>query len=91
MVPPRNRDPAPVDRRQALAIARLACTGSSEVLTIHEALPPGCSIYGVIPSDGPCWFVTAPGCQGTRVGAGRLVVVSKRTGRVLYCGSDGGE
>jgi hypothetical protein len=44
----------------------------------------------MMPDDSePCWWI--PICYGDRVGGGRIIAVSKRTGKILYDGSDGGE
>ena len=88
-----NDDAGLVGRDQAIEIARRACTPRPEGFTAHEALPAGRRIYFDVPSE-PCWFIDVPR-QGRRgaypgVGGGWMIVVSRRTGRVLYDGPDGG-
>ena len=80
-------DPAQIGRDQASEIARQASTPGPEDFTLHEALPAGRVIFGDFSSE-PCWFIEAPrkSSRGTQFGAGRMIVVSRRTGRVLYDG-----
>lgn len=40
-------------------------------------------------SDAPCWFIRCPWCnelEGRMLRSGRLMIISRRTGRILYHG-----
>lgn len=78
-----------ISRHKALRIAAQACTPTPENLVCYDGKPDGVSIYGYPLEDAPCWWI--PICYGDHVGGGRIMAISKRTGEILYDGSDGME
>ena len=80
-----------VSRQMAIEIARkdLTYTPDPADLKIYDKKPHNCNVYGV-PDDDSCWFIYGPGGDGLDHGmlrSSRVVVVSKKTGKVLYSGS----
>jgi len=78
-----------VSRQVAIEIARkdLTYTPDPADLKIYDKKPDNCHVYGV-PDDDSCWFIYAPWGDGlAMLRSSRLVVVSKKTGKVLYSGS----
>lgn len=89
MKPKSRAKPAkPITKARAKQIAVRVCTPSRKTFACYDALPPGCNIYSV-PQE-PCWFIRCPwgdGLRGKILRDSRLVIISRRTGRVLYHGS----
>jgi len=54
---------------------------------LHDGIPDGCSIYSISRNE-PCWTAWIPSKQ-IRVGATRLICVSKQSGKVIYDGQTG--
>lgn len=78
-----------VSRQMAIEIARkdLTYTPDPADLKIYDKKPDNCHVYGV-PDDDSCWFIYAPWGDGlAMLRSSRVVVVSKKTGKVLYSGS----
>jgi len=78
-----------VSRKRALKIAAKASSPAPEELECYDSKPDSVVTYGGPSDSEPCWWI--PICYGDRVGGGRIIVVSKRTGKILYDGDDGGE
>ncbi len=78
-----------LSRRVALKTAARACTYCPEPLDCYAEKPANICGYNMPDDSEPCWWI--PICYGDRVGGGRIIAVSKRTGKTLYDGSDGGE
>ena len=78
-----------VSRQMAIEIARKDLTykpGPAD-FKIYDKRPDNCHVYGV-PDDDLCWFIYAPWGDGlAMLRSSRVVVVSKKTGKVLYSGS----
>lgn len=64
--------------------------GLLSVSDIDDKLPEYAAIYS---SDGfkNCWVICVPALphESGRVGGGRVICISKDTGKILYDGSDG--
>jgi hypothetical protein len=58
-------------------------------LAFHDALPDYAHIYTNVPLE-DLWFVPVPS-NTYKVGGGRLVCISRKTGQIVYDGPDGGE
>ena len=78
-----------VSRKRALQIAAKASSPAPEELECYARKPDNVWTYNGPPDNEPCWWI--PICYGDRVGGGRIIAVSKQTGKILYDGSDGGE
>lgn len=78
-----------VSRKRALQIATKACTRVPEEMVCYDRRPANTGGYNMPDDREPCWWI--PICYGDRVGGGRIIAVSKRTGKILYDGSDRGE
>lgn len=87
-----KKRPSPVGKGEAARIARRAVINKQVVFpplrqfTVYDS--PPVNLYR--PPSEPCWYVRAPwndGFDGLMIRSSRLIVVSKRTGRVLYDGS----
>ena len=75
----------PVTKSRALQIAVKACTPNRRQFECHDAKPEGCRIFNT-PAE-PCWFIRCPWSDGSEESAlqsRRLVIISRRTGRILY-------
>ncbi len=56
----------------------------------HETVPENMHIYTSNRLNEPCWYVTAPwndGLDGSMLRSSRIIIISKKTGYVLYDGS----
>jgi hypothetical protein len=78
--------PGGLSRDAAKRIARDACAPSLDSIQVYDAPQPGWCLY-FAGMDGPCWFVTVPSGGPFWVQRTTLVVLSKSTGKVIYCGS----
>ena len=78
-----------INEEKALQIIRkyLIQQEQSRKLEIQDGLPEGCILYGV-PEDEPCWTVWIPS-DTPRIGCGRIICISKETGKILYDGNVG--
>lgn len=77
-----------VTRGRALQIAVKVCTPDRRQFECFDAKPEGCRIFNA-PAE-PCWYILCPwgdGLDGRATRSRRLVILSRRTGRVLYHGS----
>jgi hypothetical protein len=74
-----------VSRQKAVRIIRkYLCRQILKDLELQDGIPDGCILYG-ISKDEPCW--TASITPDTmRVGAGRMICISKREGKVIFDG-----
>ena len=79
----------PLSRWAALKTAARACAPCPETLNCYAEKPENVCLYNGPPDKEPCWWV--PICYGDHVGGGRIMAISKRTGEILYDGSDGME
>lgn len=86
------KDSKIIDKKNALKIAiekvSMSNPPDSGKFKVYARKPANLLIYNM-PSE-PCWFVYAPwndGDDGTMLRSSRIILVSKRTGRVLYDGS----
>ncbi len=61
----------------------------AESLSIEDTLPKYAHIYTNVPLK-DLWFIPVPG-DGTSIGCGRMICISKETGQIVYDGPDGGE
>lgn len=78
----------PTGRTDAIAIARQRCTPELESFRVYQRLPPNAHIY--YRPEEPCWFICAPwndGKDSSMLRSSRLILISKKTGDVLYDGS----
>jgi hypothetical protein len=78
-----------VSRKRALKIATKACLRVPEYIECSFRKPNYARTYNGPPESEPCWWISIWYCD--RVGSGRIIAVSKRTGKILYDGDDGGE
>jgi hypothetical protein len=51
---------------------------------LHDGIPEGCILYG-ISNDEPCWTVSISSSK-LRVGADRIICISKRKAKVIFDG-----
>lgn len=79
----------PIDRERAIKIAAKAVLiPDTRAFKASEAIPGKINIYNM-PNE-PCWYVVAPwgdGMDGSMLRSSRIVIISRKTGRVLYDGS----
>jgi hypothetical protein len=78
-----------VSRKRALKIAAKASSPAPEDMACYASKPDTVRTYNGPLDSEPCWWI--PICYGDRVGNGRILAISKRTGKILYDGDDGGE
>jgi hypothetical protein len=77
-----------VTRTRAVQIAVKVCTPDRRQFECFDAKPEGCRIFNA--PAGPCGYILCPwgdGLDGRTTRSRRLVILSRRTGRVLYNGS----
>lgn len=84
----------PVSQREALRIAyaSLAKKPDRNALRCRGARPDNYRIYNH--PEEPCWYVDVPwgdGFDGEAIRSGRVILVGKRTGKILYDGASGDE
>jgi len=82
-----------IHRDEALKIAKAHCERQIPVnldrFHIDDKAPSSCVIYKTWP-DEPCWYVICPWNDGydlQMLRSSRIIVISKKTGNVLYDGS----
>jgi len=78
----------PIDRKKAVKIAMRSRVPDINQFRAFETLPGNMTIYSA--SKESCWYVTAPwgdGLDGSMLRSSRIIIISKKTGRVLYDGS----
>lgn len=78
----------PIGREKAVKIAMKSRVPDTSQFRASESPPGNMNIY--LPYDEPCWYVTAPrnvGMDGNLLRNSRIILISKKTGRVLYDGS----
>lgn len=80
-----------IDKKSALKIAMEEVsklrTPDQRKFKVYSRKPAHLHIYGM-PSE-PCWFVYAPwndGYDGAMLRSSRIILISKKTGRVVYDG-----
>jgi hypothetical protein len=82
--------PGSLSRDSAKLIASDACAPPMDSIDVYDAPQPGWCLY--LPSmDESYWFVTVPSGGSFWAQRTTLVVISRKTGRVVYCGSIYGE
>ena len=77
----------PITRNKALSIAHHKTGLPRESFTVCRKLPSNCMIYN--PPVDSCWVVQAlwdDGKDGSMLRSSRLLLISKRSGEVLYDG-----
>ena len=82
----------PVSRKRAIEIARQACAESAPILQIYHSRPSNVNAYDLPSED--CWYVITSANSDPWVNklcSSRLLMVSKRSGQVLFDGSAGDE
>jgi hypothetical protein len=75
-----------ISRQEALKIAQKQCTPPIDAFKIYDLKPSGCCIYWAKKKDEESWYVTPPGDSGM-LASTHAIVISKKTGRVVYDGS----
>jgi hypothetical protein len=75
-----------VSRKKALEIARETCAPLPGAFKLTRKKPTNSIIYGVS-EDEPCWYVTVHNERSQVIQSSHVVVISRRTGKVLYNGS----
>ena len=75
----------PVDLAIAAVAKRLVMN-----LSLDDVPPSSFQPYHFPCDPGECWFVSVPPVHHA-LGGSRLIAVSRRTGEIIYDGSDGGE
>jgi hypothetical protein len=74
-----------ISRQEALKIAKKQCIPPIDEFTIYDQKPSGRCIYG-LKDDEEYWCVAPPG-NGGMVASSHAIVISKKTGDVVYDGS----
>jgi len=81
-----------IDKKDALQIAIKEVSKSLQPdpsgFKVYSKKPERLQLYNV--TSEPCWFVYAPrndGHNGIMLRSSRVILISKKTGRVLYDGS----
>ncbi len=62
----------------------------TSMFSAYGTAPGNMNIYTANRLDEPCWYVIAPwgdGMDGSRLRSSRIVIISRKTGRMLYDGS----
>ena len=81
----------PVSQVMAKKIAQQACMPSLEGMFVTETMSKNWHMYFGPPKDEPCWYVVIPSDhpfkQGKNLSSYYVVVVSQKTGKVLFKGS----
>jgi len=74
-----------VSRQKAVRIiGKYLCRQILKDLELQDGIPDGCILYGISKNE-PCWTVSiAPDTM--RVGAGRMICISKRKAKVIFDG-----
>ena len=83
-----------IDRNKALRIVAKEVAVRIEELSCHDGLPDNCNPYIRATIKEPFWCIYAPwkdGLDGTMLRSSRILLVSKRTGEILFDGSAGDE
>lgn len=75
-----------ISRKKALDIAREVSALPLQAFAITRKKPSNFNIYG-LPEDEPCWYVTVLNEGSPAIQSSRVVVISRRTGKVLYNGT----
>lgn len=76
-------------KRKALRIARQHCMPALDEFRHHDDVNGRAPCIYAKPTE-PCWIVHAPwmdGLDGKCFRSSRIIMISKRTGKVLYDGS----
>ncbi len=79
----------PITREKAIKIAASQPTTDISMFSAQDT-PGNANIYMARGIDEPCWYVSAPwgnGMDGAMLRSRRIVVIARKTGRVLYDGS----
>jgi len=82
----RSKLSPPVSRKKALGIARQVSAPPLQAFEITRSKPVNINLYNV-PEDEPCWYVIVPNQGSPAIQSSHVVVISRRTGKVLYNGS----
>ena len=83
----------PIDDDKAIRIAAKTFKPpipATREFKVHETMPSNVHIYIVRTPNEPCWYVFAPwgdGMDGSMLRSSRIIVVSEKTGLIVYDGS----
>ena len=77
----------PIGKKKAVKIAMKSRAPDISQFHAFESLPENMNLYHA-PQE-PCWYVSAPWGSGIdgALRSSRVIIVSRKTGRVLYDGS----
>ena len=78
----------PIGKKKAVKISMKSRAPDISQFHAFETLPENMNLYHA-PQE-PCWYVSAPwgdGLDSQTLRSSRIIIVSKKTGRVLYDGS----
>lgn len=78
----------PVSKKKAVKLVRRALASESTDITVLDTPPLNIRLYQ--PPKEPCWYLFAPwqdGMDGKAIRSSRLLLLSKRSGEILYDGS----
>jgi hypothetical protein len=80
-----------ISRDKAKRIAGKACALPLDSMEVFDTPPEGWRLYR-LEGDEPCWYVRVPSeFSSMMLQSSRVLVVSRKTGNVLYIGSAGDE
>lgn len=74
----------------AIEIAAKACAPNIQRFSCQDTMHKNCRIYIRKEITDPCWFILAPWGdenEGLYLRSGRLIIISKITGEILYNGT----
>ena len=84
-----------IDRNKALRIVAKKIGADAGELECHDGLPDNCNLYFTEAISGePFWYIFAPwqdGRDDTMLRSSRIIMISKRTGKIFFDGSAGDE
>lgn len=82
----KNLLPGAITRDAAKRIARDACAPAMEPCAVYDAPDPRWILYNLPDLVEPCWYVALVHAV-PRLDSTTVMVISRRTGKVLYCDS----
>ena len=77
----------PIGREKAIKIAATSSVSDISQYQAFKKYPHKLNIYN--PPKEPCWYITAPwgdGLNGQALRSSRIIIISKKTGLILYDG-----
>lgn len=77
----------PISCDDAMQIANSACETYLKPYEVHDRLNPNWSFYNYPDITEPCWFVVLLQPEPIALRSCTVMVISRKTGQVLYCGS----